>query len=234
MNVLYSHRRLSIDNQIANRADIDGLGSSTTRHKYVVDAARSKMECVSKDRAVTDFLTVRKRDVCLVDKHTIAILGNLGDIVFRDHLSASRKPLQFIHIKTLRVYQNTRSINNGGVLFVAEENLIAPQIAVRTARLKLSDLAGVKLELSVDAKDIFSNAQRRHAVGVVRYTAKLRVFTCEETLPPRGTSGTSVLGSPVYEVGSVLICGRGKVVSNNYIACTTEMQWRIWEAYLVP
>jgi hypothetical protein len=57
-----------------------------------------------------------------------------------------------------------------------------------------------------DTQDVLSDRERGHTVSVVGDTTEsLGGFTSRERLPPRSTSRSSVVGSPVHEVGGVLV-----------------------------
>lgn len=196
---------LAILDQAVNRDQINGLGTTTARHESVGHASVTEMVGVAEDSAVGDDLAGRERHVAVFAENAVTVLGNLADVVLADHGALLSQANELVTVETVRVSKDTGAIDNGGPGLVAEKNLVAAQIAIGATSLHLADLGGVKLELTVDSLDVLTHGQGSHTVFVVRDTTKLGGLSSEERLPPGSATDARVLGSPVDEVGSVLV-----------------------------
>ncbi|KAI6776719.1 hypothetical protein HG530_000664 [Fusarium avenaceum] len=180
---------LAVLDEAIDRDKVNGGRTTTTRNEAVNAASIAKVEGVTEGSTVVDNLASGQSNVDIVAQDSVTFRRQLGDVVVNDHLAAVGEAQELLTVETLGISKDTGTIDNGGVLLVAELDLVAAQITIRTT----------------NALDILTDGQSGHAIGVVRNTTKLGRLASEERLPPRGATGASVLSSPVDQLSSVLI-----------------------------
>ena len=198
------NQRLAISDEAGDVVQVKRLGASAAGDEDV-ELARTQMESVAERGAVVDNLSCGKGHVRLVHEHAITLGRQLGRVKIGNHDTIRRQLQQLFAVQTVWIDDDTGAIDDGGVLFVSELDLVRTKIAVGAAGLQLSHGRRIDVELAIDSLDVLANRLSGHSIGVVRDTAELGVLACEERLPPRGTPSACVVGGPVDQVSGVLV-----------------------------
>lgn len=190
--------------ELGNVGNVDGFGTTTTGNKEVgLDA---EVEVVSEFSTIGDDFTAWQLVVLVLDKNLVSLGAKLGLVEVRNWLSGLGETNKLRSIQSMGIVQDTGTVDNGDSLVLGQQDLVGSEISIGTTGLEFGDILlseTVSLEYTVD---VLSDRERGHTVSVVRDTAKgFGRFTSGERLPPRRRPSTSVVSSPVHELGSVLV-----------------------------
>lgn len=136
---------LAVLDQLVAAHQVDGLGAAAAGDEDVGQAGVAQVEGVAEGHAVGDHLAGGEGDVGLVEEDAVAVLGELGDVELGDHDALLGEAEELGVVDSVGVHEDTGAVDDGGVLLVAEENLVGAEISVRATSLHLADGGWVKV-----------------------------------------------------------------------------------------